>query len=151
GARVLIACRAKRSRPQSQSVRKDLFSMTRMRPRRYLLYVTPVLALVFVLVGVLLRPAPLAHASDTWHATGSMHVARVDHSATSLPTGQVLVAGGEGPGLLGDPLASAELYDPGTGTWTMTGSMHVARAFHSATLLPTGQVLVAGGFADDSA
>ena len=78
-----------------------------------------------------------------WTATGSMATAREWHTATLLPNGQVLVAGGFG-GTTGC-LASAELYDPATGMWTATGSMATARYVHTATLLPNGQVLVAGG------
>jgi hypothetical protein len=60
-----------------------------------------------------------------------------------LPSGQVLVAGGRGDT---GTLASAELYDPASGTWTATGSLNTARAYgDTATLLPSGQVLVAGG------
>ncbi len=59
-----------------------------------------------------------------------------------LPNGKVLVAGGyDNSGTL----ASAELYDPASGTWTATGSLATARYSHTATLLPNGKVLVAGG------
>jgi hypothetical protein len=75
-------------------------------------------------------------------ADGSMTVARVSHTATSLTDGTVLLAGGAG-------LATAEKYDPGTGKFTpTTGSMSVSRDGHTATLLKTGKVLITGGQAD---
>jgi hypothetical protein len=68
--------------------------------------------------------------------------ARAYQTATLLADGRVLIAGGDG-----DPeaLASAELYDPATGTFSPTGRMLHARESHTATLLPDGRVLVAGG------
>jgi hypothetical protein len=88
-----------------------------------------------------------APAAGTWTATGSMTIARKLHTATLLPDGKVLVAGGmdSNDDASWKALASAELYDPRTGTWSATGSMIHPRAWHSATLLPNGLVLVAGG------
>jgi hypothetical protein len=85
--------------------------------------------------------------SGTWTATGSMTEGRTFITATLLPDGKVLVAGGwaitNGAVV---QLASAELYDPVSGTWTATGSMSESRGrFPTATLLPNGTVLVAGG------
>jgi len=80
-----------------------------------------------------------------WTATDNITTARGIHTATLLPNGQVLVAGGfDGT----DYLASSELYDPATGEWTATDNMATARCFHTATLLPNEQVLVAGGEGD---
>jgi hypothetical protein len=78
-----------------------------------------------------------------WTTTASMTTPRFLPTATLLPSGKVLVAGGLSQA--GSPLASAELYDPAAGTWSSTGSMATGRTFHTATLLPSGKVLVAGG------
>jgi hypothetical protein len=81
--------------------------------------------------------------------TGSMSTARFGHMATLLPSGEVLVAGGmsEGTDLQHEMQfpTSAELYDPATGTFSATGDSTTQRYFATATLLETGQVLVAGG------
>ena len=84
----------------------------------------------------------------TWTDTGSMASARWFHTETLLPNGQVLVVGGSGRELhdSGD-LVTAELYDPATGMWTPTGSTTTPHAYHTATLLPSGHVLVAGSIA----
>lgn len=75
--------------------------------------------------------------------SGDMHIERCDHSATLLPDGDVLVAGGTN----GTNLASAELYDCKTGTWKTLTSMKAARAAHAAVLLPNNEVLIVGGSA----
>ena len=82
---------------------------------------------------------------NTWNATGSLAVARTLHTATLLPSGKVLVTGGTGLGQLAVSFSATELYDPGTGVWSSTGSLNDARQEHTATLLANGKVLVAGG------
>jgi N-acetylneuraminic acid mutarotase len=81
-------------------------------------------------------------SSDTWTEAGALNEARYAHTATLLPSGQVLVAGGATGN---PPLASAELYDPQSDTWTETDVMSTPRYLHAAILLGTDQVLVAGG------
>jgi hypothetical protein len=67
-------------------------------------------------------------ATNTWTPTGSMSQARDLFQAVLLQDGRVLVAGGH---ISLEPpyatFATAELYDPATGTWTATGSMSTAR------------------------
>jgi N-acetylneuraminic acid mutarotase len=85
-------------------------------------------------------------ATGSWSNTSSLHTSRGNHSATLLPSGKVLVVGGVTATCGGTlPLTDAELYDPSSGTWSTTGAMSVARENHTATLLPAGKVLVAGG------
>jgi hypothetical protein len=82
-------------------------------------------------------------AAGAFTASDSMTAgARVFQTATLLPSGKVLIAGGD-DGI--NYLASAGLYDPGAGKFTATGNLIVARDNHTATLLPSGKVLVAGG------
>jgi N-acetylneuraminic acid mutarotase len=91
--------------------------------------------------------------TGAWSAAGVMTAPRVNHTATLLPDGRVLVAGG---GSLLKPagsfysIATAEIFDPVAGTWTATGSLREPREQHLAELLASGQVLVAGGGQDNS-
>jgi hypothetical protein len=84
---------------------------------------------------------------DGFIQTGNMTVARGEPSATLLPDGKVLVAGGfvNYEGLPGEVWGSSELYDPRTQMFTPTGDMAAARAYHTSTLLNSGRVLVTGG------
>jgi len=101
---------------------------------------------LFVWLLVLSAPAP-AQDANTFTNTGSLAAVRSGHTATLLPNGKVLVAGGVGVVSGGSAQATntAELFDPATGQWTATGAMATARSAHTATLLNNGKVLVAGG------
>ena len=85
--------------------------------------------------------------TGAFSAGGSMAHARKGHSATLLPSGKVLIAGGEGDQ---ESLTTAELYDPTTNSFSGTGNMGAARTGHSATLLANGKVLIAGGATSDA-
>ncbi len=84
-------------------------------------------------------------ATGTWAATGSLAVRRGQHTATRLADGRVLVAGGLGGNAALTALASCQVYDPSTGTWTATGGMATARLDHTATRLADGRVLAVSG------
>jgi large repetitive protein len=83
----------------------------------------------------------LAQSGGTFTPTGSITIARSGHTATVLPNGKILIAGGYSGSAR---LASAELYDPATGTFARTGDMTTPRAGNKAVLLPNGKVLIAG-------
>jgi hypothetical protein len=89
-------------------------------------------------------------ATGTFTMTGAMATAREQHTATLLADGRVLIVGGATSAGAGDPTATAEVYDPSTGSFSVTGSMAEARTYHTATLLPSGEVLVAGGGDENS-
>jgi hypothetical protein len=91
-------------------------------------------------------PSSAKAQQGTFVPTGSMSVSPAPNSATAtlLPNGKVLIAGGSDV-VSGSAVSSAELYDPATGQFTLTGNMTAARAGHTATLLKTGKVLIAGG------
>jgi len=91
-------------------------------------------------------------ATGIFTMTGAMAIAREQHTASLLTDGRVLVVGGTTSTGTGDlqPTATAEVYDPSTGSFSVTGSMAEARTLHTATLLPSGKVLVAGGGDENS-
>jgi photosystem II stability/assembly factor-like uncharacterized protein len=99
------------------------------------------------------NPSPLNSAelydpaTGVWSFTGGLNTARLSFTATLLQNGKVLVAGGSQcappQGCL--QTNSAEIYDPATETWSLTGSLNTARSFHTTTLLANGKLLVAGG------
>ena len=88
--------------------------------------------------------------TGTFSPTGSMTVRRYEPAIARLLDGRVLVAGGKDHEPAGSILASAELYDPATGTFSPTGTMTSAHRGATATLLADGEVLVTGGGSADS-
>jgi N-acetylneuraminic acid mutarotase len=101
----------------------------------------PLLLLLLLLAGVALAQGRVSPA-------GALSVARVNHTATLLRDGRVLVTGGRTVDGL-STLASAEVFDPKTRGWKLVPSMAVGRSHHAATLLADGRVLVTGGTSAD--
>jgi hypothetical protein len=121
------------------------------------------LALLSAVLGAGLAPTAAAQPPGQFALTGSMTTPRMGHTATLLNNGKVLIAGGfqnvpggqhcEGSlqwvgGFFLDCISrvsTAELYDPTTGTFSAAGNMTWAGLAHTATLLPSGKVLIHWG------
>src|SRR5580704_11653412 len=97
-------------------------------------------------IGGVLSSAELYDpVARTFTPTGSMTVPRTGQTITLLHDGRVLLTGGDQNAGFRSQLASAEIYDPGSGAFTATGSMSTPREGHTATMLRDGRVLVVGG------
>jgi hypothetical protein len=91
--------------------------------------------------------------ADRWSSAGAMSTGRGNHTATLLGDGLVLVAGGNtsrGSGPL-FATASVERFIPSNGQWVPAGSLARVRAYHTATRLADGRVIVVGGLTNDAA
>lgn len=105
------------------------------------------LAMVFALT-ISLSPIavlPAEAAPGRWFLTSPMKVSRWQLTLTTLQNGKILAVGGSTRDDPSGLTATAELYDPATRSWTLTGSMSVRRSGHAATLLNNGQILITGG------
>lgn len=89
-------------------------------------------------------------ATGTFQVTGAVLVRRTTHSATLLPDGRVVIIGGVSTALPNSLTNLVEVYDPNTGTFSALGTIQLPRRNHSATLLPDGKILVAGGWTGTS-
>jgi chitodextrinase len=88
--------------------------------------------------------------TGTFTNTGGLNMRRAQHTATLLNNGMVLIAGGRGDYTTTVPtdVTQAELYNPATGSFALTGSLNIARMGHTATLLGNNQVIIMGGWND---
>jgi len=107
-----------------------------------------VLPLFLAAVSLMSHASPGSPQSGTFRATGEMNVARSFHTATLLANGKVLIAGGAVRAASGEWGPFAELYDPNTGAFTLTGNTNTPLFVSSATLLNDGRVLIVGRVAD---
>src|SRR5579885_937675 len=102
-------------------------------------------AVLLPLALLLAASAAVSTPPNTWRETGNMTSPRTQYTLTSLPSGNVLAAGGCATFFCNSAVASAELYNPTAQAWSTTASMSTPRVSHTATLLNNGKVLVAGG------
>ncbi|GFE78921.1 hypothetical protein GCM10011487_09210 [Steroidobacter agaridevorans] len=152
GGKVLLSC----STPQVYDPDTGTWSPTSNNPEHRsgdtatLLPNGRVLAIGGRITGGVSRPAVLYDpATNSWSSIAGPSNTRVHHTATLLANGKVLVVGGDvaRPDDSSETQATAELYDPATGTWSFAGNLATPglRYHHTATLLPDGRVLIAGG------
>lgn len=87
---------------------------------------------------------PATKPTQSIERVATLHTARAAHTATTLPTGQVLMVGGMTAG--GGGLATVELFEPASNTISELGALAERRVSHTATLLGGGRVLIAGGY-----
>jgi N-acetylneuraminic acid mutarotase len=124
----------------------EVIAMSKKTSRHGVALRIGLLSAVWAILALAVTTAPAVAASpNSWTAAASMSTARFGASATALLNGRVLVAGGGGYD------ASAEVYDPGTGTWSPTGPMTEARSNQAAVRLADGRVLVVSGDSYDAA
>lgn len=97
-----------------------------------------------ILAVVAVHAPPPMLLEDAIEPVASLQAARAAHTATTLTSGRVLVAGGMTTG--GGALATAEMFDPGDNGVEQLGSLAEPRVSHSATLLRDGRILIAGGY-----
>lgn len=118
---------------------------SRLARRACGLFLFPLMVLAFARFGAADNSA--ASKTGSVAETARMHIARASQSSTLLPDGKVLIAGGfGGSGTESDPYRSTEIYDPRTGSFQPAGNMSIGRSGHTATLLKSGKLLIAGGW-----
>jgi Galactose oxidase, central domain len=125
-------------------------------PKNFRAIMVQRLLLALLCANLTICASTAAAQADTFAGTGNMVTPRGEQTATLLNNGKVLIAGGFVVNFIkigfvvnevSSGLASAELYDPVTASFTATGEMTSPRFFHTATLLNNGKVLLTGGAA----
>jgi N-acetylneuraminic acid mutarotase len=88
--------------------------------------------------------------ATAWQPAGAMSAGRALALTVRLADGRVLSVGGTDSIVTTNTLASADIYDPDTNSWSSTAPMSTRRLFAAGGLLPGGRVIVAGGGANDA-